>query len=128
MYKRTLLLALVALTFGGHALAQSARGRINAKIPAQQAVEFAGREGTVCGKVESAKHATNSDGEPTFLYMGGQFPKHTFSVRIWGKDRAGFDPAPETLAGSVVCATGRITASSNRAEIVVSNPSRLEVN
>jgi hypothetical protein len=126
MNKLHITLALIAMLVAADAAAQAGRGRINGRIPPEQAIEFVGREGTVCGKVEGAKHAQNSSGEPTFLYLGGAFPKHAFTVRIWGKNRAEFDPAPETLIGSVVCASGRIANASNRAEIVVNSPSELE--
>lgn len=126
MNKPVAALALATLVLAFDASAQAGRGRIEGRIPPQQAIEFVGREGTVCGKVEGAKYAQNSSGEPTFLYMGGAFPKHAFTVRIWGKDRDGFDPAPETLVGSVVCASGRIANASNRAEIVVNSPDKLD--
>ncbi|MFN3842336.1 MAG: hypothetical protein ACK4RW_03615 [Rehaibacterium terrae] len=125
MYKTPCLLAVLALAFSVDADAQAVRSAIRGQIPAEQAIEFVDREGTVCGKVESVRHAQNSSGEPTFLYMGGDFPRHTFSVRIWGKDRDKFRPEPEALAGKVLCATGRIARASGRAEIVVVAPSSL---
>ena len=39
--------------------------------PAEQAVRHVGKSGMVCGKVERTRHAQNTEGEPTFLYMGG---------------------------------------------------------
>ncbi len=125
MYKTSCLLAVLALAFSAHADAQGVRTAVRGLIPAEQAAEFIDREGTVCGKVEGARHAQNSSGEPTFLYMGGDFPRHTFSVRIWGKDRDKFKPEPEALVGKVLCATGRIARASGRAEIVVAAPSSL---
>ncbi|MCF5974566.1 hypothetical protein L2215_22705, partial [Xanthomonas perforans] len=46
-------------------------------IPPEMATRFVGKDGMVCGKVEKAKYAQSSEGEPTFLYMGGMFPRHT---------------------------------------------------
>lgn len=127
MYKTTCLLAVLALALSPEAFGQAGRagGRINGLIPAEQAAEFVNNTGTVCGKVDGARYASNTSGEPTFLYMGGEFPKHSFSVRIWGKDRDKFKPEPEALVGKVLCATGRITRGSGRAEIVVEAPSEM---
>lgn len=63
-------------------------------IPAEQAVRFVGKDGMVCGKVEKTRYAENAEGTPTFLYMGGAFPRHTFSARIPGDQRGKFKPTP----------------------------------
>ncbi|WDS36809.1 hypothetical protein [Pseudoxanthomonas sp.] len=96
-------------------------------IPAEVATRYVGKEGMVCGKVEKAKYAQNSEGEPTFLYMGGMFPRHTFSARIDGANRAKFGFPPETLEGKDVCVIGKILRDSQRAEIEVSSPSELKL-
>src|SRR5690606_9622142 len=56
-------------------------------IPATHAVRYVGKTGMVCGTVDRTRHATNTEGEPTFLYMGGSYPRHTFSARIPGNIR-----------------------------------------
>ncbi|MBN8799478.1 MAG: hypothetical protein J0H45_08995, partial [Stenotrophomonas nitritireducens] len=56
-------------------------------IPPESASRFAGKDGMVCGKVEKARYAEGSEGQPTFLHMGGAFPRHTFSARIPGSAR-----------------------------------------
>lgn len=96
-------------------------------IPAELATRFVGKEGMVCGKVEKAKYAQNSEGEPTFLYMGGMFPRHKFSARIDGVNRAKFGFAPETLEGKDICVIGKIQRDNQRAEIQVSSPSELKL-
>ncbi|WNH43129.1 MULTISPECIES: hypothetical protein [unclassified Xanthomonas] len=96
-------------------------------IPPEMATRFVGKDGMVCGKVEKAKYAQNSEGEPTFLYMGGMFPRHTFSARIAGADRSKFGFPPETLEGKDVCVIGKIERDSSRAEIQVSAPSSLKL-
>ncbi|WCE03695.1 hypothetical protein [Pseudoxanthomonas sp. JBR18] len=113
----TLLSALPAQTF---AQAQE-------MIPAEVATRYIGKDGMVCGHVEKAKYAQNSEGEPTFLYMGGAFPRHKFSARIAGADRAKFGFAPETLEGKDICVIGKIQRDSARAEIEVSSPSELKL-
>ena len=108
------------LLLGTSAMAQEA-------IPAAQAVRHIGKTGMVCGKVERTRHAQNTEGEPTFLYMGGNFPRHTFSARIPGNIRDSFRPSPEELQGQDVCVLGSIQRDASRAEIAVSSSSDIKI-
>lgn len=129
--KLSSLLSISAVAFGVALLMPAERAvgqsQITDAIPADKAVRFAGRAGVVCGKVGKARFAENSEGTPTFLYMGGDFPRHTFTARIPGADRGKFKPAPETLEGKDVCVIGDIERDSSRAEIVVTSPSNLKL-
>ena len=118
----TLIPALALATLSADALAQSQE-----MIPPEMATRFVGKDGMVCGKVEKAKYAQSSEGEPTFLYMGGMFPRHTFSARIDGANRGKFAFAPESLEGKDVCVIGKIQRDASRAEIEVSSPSSLKL-
>jgi hypothetical protein len=109
------------------AIAQAGGNRIRGEIPAVQAGEFVGKEGTVCGVVDGTRFAENTEGQPTFLFMGGNFPGHKFSARIWGRDRDAFDPKPDALTGKTVCVTGDIRTSNGRPEIVVRGARNLKV-
>ena len=111
------LLATTALT----AAAQSAM------IPPEMAARQVGKDGMVCGKVEKARYAEGSEGQPTFLYMGGAFPRHTFSARIAGENRGKFSFPLETLEGKTVCVIGKIERDASRAEIEVSSPANLKL-
>ena len=117
---RTLTLAAVLAAAPFSALAMDA-------IPAEQAIRFVGKDGMVCGKVEKTRYAQNSEGEPTFLYMGGDFPRHTFSARIPGDQRDKFKPTPEELEGRDVCVIGTIKRDASRAEIAISSPSSIKL-
>lgn len=119
--RKLLFLAVAALAAAPFALlAQEA-------IPAEQAIRFVGKEGMVCGKVEKTRYAQNTEGEPTFLYMGGTFPRHTFSARIPGDQRDKFRPAPEELEGRDVCVIGLIKRDASRAEIAVTSPANIKL-
>ena len=96
-------------------------------IPPELAVRHVGKDGLVCGLVERARYAEGSEGQPTFLHMGGAFPRHTFSVRIPGSARGNFDFAPETLQGKTICASGQIARDASRAEIEVRSPSAIKL-
>lgn len=96
-------------------------------IPAEHAVRHVGKTAMVCGRVDRARHAQNTEGEPTFLYMGGTFPRHTFSARIPGNIRDSFRPSPEELQGKDICVVGNIQRDSSRAEIAVSSPANIKL-
>jgi len=118
----TLIPAIALATLSADVAAQSQE-----MIPPEMATRFVGKDGMVCGKVEKAKYAQSSEGEPTFLYMGGMFPRHTFSARIDGANRGKFSFAPESLEGKDVCVIGKIQRDASRAEIEVSSPSSLKL-
>lgn len=123
----TLSIAVVGAALLMPASPANSQSQIDNAIPADMAARFAGKAGTVCGKVGKARFAENSEGTPTFLYMGGNFPRHTFTARIPGDARAKFKPAPEELEGKDVCVIGTIERDSSRAEIVVNSPSNLKL-
>lgn len=115
-----LLAALLLSGCASAALAQDA-------IRPDQATRFVGQNGMVCGKVEKTRYAQNSEGSPTFLHMGGAFPRHTFSARIPGSIRGNFRPSPEELQGKDICVVGNIQRDASRAEIAVSSPSNIKL-
>ena len=97
-------------------------------IGADNASSFIGKDATVCGKIDSAKYNENSDGQPTFLHMGGKFPVHKFAIRIMGENRSKFTTPPEDNLGRMVCVSGRVgRAAGNRAEMEVQDPSELQL-
>jgi hypothetical protein len=117
MRRTSLLLAL--LIAAAPAAAQTTVGAANAAT-------VVGKGATVCGKVESFRYSENVEGQPTFLHLGGVFPKHTFAVRINGADRGKFDPLPDTLVGRMICVTGSVAfAQGNVPEMVITGPGDL---
>ena len=123
----TLSLAVVGAALLMPASPANSQSQVDNAIPADMATRFTGKAGTVCGKVGKARYAENTEGTPTFLYMGGNFPRHTFTARIPGDARAKFKPAPEELEGKDVCVIGNIERDQSRAEIVVNSPSNLKL-
>jgi hypothetical protein len=107
-----LMTALLASGFAFTALAQDA-------IAPEQAARHVGKAGMVCGKVEKTRYAQNSEGQPTFLHMGGAFPRHTFSARVPQELRDSFRPSLEELEGRDICVLGTIQREASRAEIAV---------
>jgi hypothetical protein len=119
--KTTRLMA--ALLIAGCAPAAFAQDAISP----DQAPRHVGKSGMVCGKVEKTRYAENSEGQPTFLHMGGAFPRHTFSARVPQELRASFRPTLEELEGRDVCVLGTIQRDASRAEIAVRSMSDVKL-
>jgi len=124
MYKHMIPLFSAVVLAAASSTALAASGEM---IPPENAARFAGQDGMVCGKVEKARYAEGSEGQPTFLHMGGAFPRHSFSARIAGSNRGKFNFPLETLEGKTVCVIGKIQRDASRAEIEVTSPSGLKL-
>ncbi len=70
---------VAVLLFGISIAAQSER------ITARQAKDHVGEMETVCGKVVSARYASRSKGQPTFLNLDEPYPNEIFTIVIWGR-------------------------------------------
>lgn len=96
-------------------------------LTAAQAANRVGENATVCGVVASTHYASASKGQPTFLNLDAPYPRHIFTVVIWGSDRAKFGTPETSLMAKRVCATGTIQAYRGKAEIIVTDPRQLAV-
>ncbi len=97
-------------------------------ITPEEAGKHTGNNETVCGDVVRAFYATSSKGQPTLIDLGGFFLSRVFTVVIWGEDRNKFEKPPETLyGGKKICVTGTIKSYRGRPEIIVRDPSQIEV-
>ena len=114
------LLAALAMAAPPSAMADSAR------VSPVDAINHVGEMATVCGRVASARYATSTKGQPTFLNLDKPYPNHVFTAVIWGRDRASFPYAPESLADRQICVTGTIQAYRGKAEIKVSESSQIQ--
>lgn len=114
------LAALVILGTPPSAIADSLR------VSPGDAINHVNQTATVCGRVASAKYATRSKGQPTFLNLDEPYPNQVFTAVIWGRDRAAFPYAPESLADRRICVTGTIKVYRGKAEIMVSEPNQIK--
>lgn len=89
------------------------------------AINYVGQFATVCGIVASAKYATGTKGQPTFLNLDKSYPNQIFTAVIWGSDRDKFGVPPEKLEGKRICVAGNIALYRGRPEIVVSRPGQI---
>jgi hypothetical protein len=81
----------------------------------------------VCGVVASAKFASSSKGQPTYLNLDKPYPNQVFTILIWGERRAAFGTPEKDLAGKRVCVTGTIQMYKGRSEIIATKPSQITI-
>jgi DNA/RNA endonuclease YhcR with UshA esterase domain len=124
MKKYTLCICLI-LALGAISLCNQ---RSSARtITAAEAKDHVGEEATVCGKVVSTRYAARSPGSPTFLNLDRPYPDQTFTIVIWGRDRAKFDKPEVNYKDKRICVTGKIESHRGIPEIVVKMPEQIEV-
>jgi len=88
--------------------------------------KYIGMEKTVCGTVASATYAVRTKGRPTFLNLDQPYPRHIFTVVIWGSDRNKFQNPPESsFGGKRICVTGIIEDFRGKPEIIVRSPDQI---
>jgi hypothetical protein len=75
-------------------------------VSPEDAVRHIGETATVCGVVRSAKFASSSRAQPTFLDLDKPYPNAPFTAVIFGSDRAKFGMPETLLRGKRVCVTG----------------------
>jgi len=119
----------VAVSAGSAAIANAADGDAVAlcgagAILSTRAGQAVGRQTPVAIVQVEASYQPNTRGQPTFL-NDAPYPNHVFSAVIWGRDRAQFQPPPESYQGRVLCVTGPVELFQQRPQIVVSSPSQL---
>lgn len=116
--------ALSLALFGSVALNSGCK---SGRITPAQARSNIGKTATVCGKVASAKYATNTSRKPTFLNLDEPFPRQIFTVVIWDADRAIFGQLEVELLYKRICVTGLIEDYKGNAEMILKNRNQLKV-
>lgn len=99
-------------------------GRAQSVAP-QDAARYAGQTATVCGVVASARYASRTRAQPTFLNLGQPYPRQVFTVTIFGDERPKFGEPEVTFEGKRVCATGRIEMYRGKPEMILDDPAQL---
>jgi hypothetical protein len=82
---------------------------------------------TVCGPVVSAYFATSTNGQPTFLNIGKEYPDpERFTALIWGRDLEYFPFNPdEYYFGKIICVQGLVEEYKGTLEIEVTDPEQI---
>jgi len=82
---------------------------------------------TVCGPVVSAYFATSTNGQPTFLNIGKEYPDpERFTALIWGRDLEFFPFNPdEYYFSKTICVQGLVEEYKGTLEIEVTDPEQI---
>ena len=93
-----------------------------------KAKDYIGDRATVCGPVAGTNYGSTSNGRPTWLNVGKDYPSsERFVVIIWGENRSNFPQPPESYYdGKSICVTGLIQEYEGIAQIEVTTPDQIE--
>ena len=93
-----------------------------------EAKDRIGDRTTVCGLVVETKYSVTSNGKPTWLNIGKDYPSsERFVVIIWGENRGNFPQPPENYYnGKIICVTGLIQEYNGIAQIEVKTPDNIQ--
>ena len=96
-------------------------------ISPEEAINHIGQQATVCGNVSSTHFSPKTKGQPTFLNLNRPYPKHIFTVLIWGSDRSKFFNVPETYyKNKKICVSGLIEQYKGIPEIIARYPGQMK--
>ena len=95
----------------------------------EDAIDHVGEIVTICGPVAGTYWASSSNGKPTFINVGRDYPApDRFVVLIWDDYRSTFSQPPEEyFLGKMICVTGLIREYDGCAEVVISDPEQIKV-
>ena len=90
---------------------------------------YFGESVTVCGPVVGTHFASDSNGQPTFLNVGEDYPSQDrLVVVIWGENLAQFPDNPENYYyGETICVTGEIEEYQGVYQVEAERESDIEI-
>ncbi len=93
-----------------------------------RASALVGQVATVRGRVAGTKFAATSNGSPTFLNLGVDYPNpRRFTVVIWIENRASFGRPDVRYRNRTICVRGRVTSYAGVSEIIARSPRQVTV-
>ena len=96
-------------------------------LTTSQARLHIGENATVCGKAVSGYYAKRTYGKPTFINLDKPYPNQPFTIVIWDENREKFNNPERAYNGRTVCVSGYIDSYRGIPQIVVEEPSQIEV-
>jgi hypothetical protein len=83
---------------------------------------------TIRGRVAGTRFASASNGSPTFLNLGVNYPNpRRFVVVIWIENRSGFGRPEVRYRSKTICVRGRVRSYRGVPEIEARSPSQIRV-
>ena len=125
---RLVIYALSVTVIAGFSRPVAAEVKVKKSISAEEAKDHAQETNTVCGLVAGTRYLETAKTKPTFLNFTKPFPEQNFTVVIQNDARGKFKgPPEEVFKNKTICVTGLITISRDRPQIVVTDPSQIEL-
>ena len=91
-----------------------------------KASRYVGRVATVRGRVAGTRYVSYSNGAPTFLNIGVDYPSaRRFTVVIWGRSRGNFGAPESTYRGRTICVRGLVRSYEGLPQIHASSPNQI---
>lgn len=119
---------LKALTLIFPALLVSLYASAQNNITVEDASKHIGENVTICDKIYESEFMKDSKTRPTFLKMGGVFPKHMLTVLINFKDRKNFSDSLEKFyLDKDVCITGKLIDVKGKPQLIISKPTQIQI-
>jgi Putative peptidoglycan binding domain len=118
----------VLLLLSSLVAATTLRAQEPVEITPEEALSHVGELVRVCGTVTTASYMATSKRQPTFLNFGPPYPRHTFTVLIWGENRHKFPRPPIlTFDGKRICVTGVVAVWKGKPQIIVTEPDQMRI-
>ena len=115
---------------GGAAPALRARSTVSCTgaIDWSRARQAIGRVVTIKGRVAGTFFASSSNGSPTFLNLGVDYPNgRRTSVVIWIENRSRFGAPERTYRGRTICVRGLVSTYAGVPEIEAKSPAQIRI-
>jgi hypothetical protein len=94
----------------------------------QNAHRMIGRYATIKGRVAGTTYASTSNGSPTFLNIGADYPNsRRVTAVIWRENRARFRRPEIRYRGRTVCIRGYVDTYGGAVSIELESPSQITV-
>ncbi len=94
----------------------------------QNASRLIGRYATVKGLVAGTRYASSSNGAPTFLNIGVDYPNsRRVTAVIWRENRARFGRPEVRYRGRTVCVRGYVDTYGGAISIELESPSQISI-
>jgi hypothetical protein len=101
--------------------------KVNTSLTPDEAREHAQETNTVCGVVTTTKFLTTKS-KLTFIDLGRPYPNQPFAAVIPAAARGKFKRPPEEFyRGKTICVTGLIVIIRDKPQIVVDDPSQIQI-
>lgn len=95
-----------------------------AVTPSEQAAKLLGKTATIEVKRGYCSYMPRVTGAPTFC-NDRAFPNHFFTLVVWGKERARWNPPPESWDGKCFRITGTVSSFREKPQIEATTASQV---